>query len=46
MAVVLNSLLGTGLGLLAGYYGGKTDNFIMRLLEFWNSIPFILMAIA
>lgn len=46
MAVVLNSLLGTSLGLLAGYYGGRTDNFIMRLLEFWNSIPFILMAIA
>lgn len=46
MAVTLNSILGTSLGLLAGYYGGKTDNFIMRLLEFWNSIPFILMAIA
>jgi len=46
MAVVLNSMLGTILGLLAGYYGGKTDNVIMRLLEFWNSIPFILMAIA
>ncbi len=46
MAVVLNTLLGTSLGLLAGYYGGRTDNIIMRLLEFWNSIPFILMAIA
>ncbi|WP_321366614.1 ABC transporter permease [uncultured Desulfuromusa sp.] len=46
LAVTLNSILGTSLGLLAGYYGGKTDNFIMRLLEFWNSIPFILMAIA
>ncbi|MEE4254626.1 MAG: ABC transporter permease [Desulfuromusa sp.] len=46
MAVVLNTAIGTSLGLLAGYYGGKTDNFIMRLLEFWNSIPFILMAIA
>ncbi|SDZ78431.1 peptide/nickel transport system permease protein [Desulfuromusa kysingii] len=46
MAVTLNSLIGTSLGLLAGYYGGNTDNFIMRLLEFWNSIPFILMAIA
>ncbi|SHI96215.1 peptide/nickel transport system permease protein [Malonomonas rubra DSM 5091] len=46
LAVVLNSLLGTSLGLLAGYYGGKTDNIIMRLLEFWNSIPFILLAIA
>lgn len=45
-AVFLNSLLGTLLGLLAGYYGGRTDNIIMRLLEVWNSIPFILLAIA
>lgn len=46
LAVILNSLIGTSLGLLAGYYGGRTDSIIMRLLEFWNSIPFILMAIA
>ncbi|MCW8995706.1 MAG: ABC transporter permease [Psychromonas sp.] len=46
LAVLLNTLMGTTLGLLAGYYGGKTDNFIMRSLEFWNAIPFILMAIA
>lgn len=45
-AVILNTILGTFLGLLAGYYGGKTDNIIMRLLEIWNSIPFILLAIA
>jgi len=46
LAVLLNTLMGTSLGLLAGYYGGKTDNIIMRSLEFWNTIPFILMAIA
>ncbi|MEI6896398.1 MAG: ABC transporter permease [Psychromonas sp.] len=46
LAVFLNTIMGTGLGLLAGYYGGKTDNIIMRSLEFWNAIPFILMAIA
>jgi ABC-type dipeptide/oligopeptide/nickel transport system permease subunit len=45
-AVFLNTLIGTSLGLLAGYYGKKTDNIIMRLLEAWNSIPFILLAIA
>ncbi len=31
---------------MAGYYGGKTDNIIMRMLEIWNAIPFILLAIA
>lgn len=46
LAVVLNTAIGTGFGLLAGYYGGRTDNLIMRSLEFWNSVPFILMAIA
>ncbi len=25
--------------------GGKVDNFIMRAVEIWNSIPFILLAI-
>ena len=45
-AVVLNTLFGTMLGLIAGFYGGKTDNLIMRLLEAWNAIPFILLAIA
>ena len=46
LAVFFNTVMGTTLGLLAGYYGGKTDNMIMRSLEFWNAIPFILMAIA
>ncbi|RCW50678.1 MULTISPECIES: ABC transporter permease [unclassified Halanaerobium] len=45
-AVFLNALLGITLGLLAGYYGGKTDMIIMRLVEIWNSIPFILLALA
>lgn len=46
VAVLINTVLGTMLGLLAGYYGGRTDSIIMRLLEIWNSIPFILLAIA
>lgn len=46
LAVVLNSLIGTVLGVIAGYFGGKVDSIIMRAIEVWNSIPFILMAIA
>lgn len=45
LAVLINSMIGTLLGLLAGYYGGKIDNIIMRAVEIWNSIPFILLAI-
>lgn len=45
-AVLVNASLGVSLGLLAGYYGGKADMLIMRLVEIWNSIPFILLALA
>lgn len=45
LAVFINSFIGTVLGLTAGYYGGKIDNLIMRIVEIWNSIPFILLAI-
>ena len=46
LAVVVNMILGTAFGLVAGYYGGWVDTVIMRFLEMWNSIPFILLAIA
>jgi len=45
-AVLVNASLGVTLGLVAGYYGGKADMIIMRLVEIWNSIPFILLALA
>ncbi|PUU90710.1 ABC transporter permease [Halanaerobium congolense] len=45
-AVLVNASLGVTLGLMAGYYGGKVDMIIMRLVEIWNSIPFILLALA
>ena len=34
------------LGLLAGYYGGKIDYLIMRLVDFVLSFPFVLLALA
>ena len=45
IAVFINSLIGTILGLISGYFGGKIDNLIMRVVEIWSSIPFILLAI-
>jgi peptide/nickel transport system permease protein len=38
-------LIGSFFGLLAGYYGGKTDAAIMRVVEFVYSIPALLVAI-
>lgn len=43
----LCSLLGGGLlGAVAGYYGGKIDNFIMRILDIFMCIPFVLLALS
>lgn len=41
VVVVLEMLLGVTLGCVAGYYGGKIDTIIMRLVEIFVSIPFI-----
>ena len=39
-------IVGGLLGALAGYYGGKIDNVIMRILDVFNAVPSILLAIA
>ena len=45
-AVLLSGSLGMLLGLLAGYYRGRTDEAIMRLADIQLAIPTILLAIA
>ncbi len=45
MAVVFSLVLGTTLGLLAGYYGGWIDSIIMRIVDVMLSFPFIFMAL-
>lgn len=42
-SVVISCGLGTALGLLAGYYGGRTDALIMRLADVQMAFPFILL---
>ena len=44
-AVVIGGLLGTFLGLVAGYYGGRLDDAIMRLADIQLAFPFVLLAI-
>jgi peptide/nickel transport system permease protein len=39
-------LIGTPLGLLAGYFGGMVDNLIMRPLDLLMAFPAILLAVA
>jgi peptide/nickel transport system permease protein len=45
-AVAIAGLLGLGIGLLAGYFGGRVDDFFMRLADIQLAFPFILLAIA
>ena len=44
-SVLLSLALGVGLGLLAGYVGGRTDAFIMRVCDVMLSFPAILVAL-
>ena len=44
-AVLFAMLLGVGLGLLAGYVGGRLDAFIMRVADVQLSFPAILIAL-
>jgi len=44
-SVVLSVLIGVGLGLLAGFAGGRLDSFIMRVCDVMLSFPAILVAL-
>jgi peptide/nickel transport system permease protein len=44
-AILVSGVIGTTLGLLAGYFGGKTDAVIMRLVDIALGLPIILMAL-
>jgi peptide/nickel transport system permease protein len=45
-AVLISGLLGMVAGLLAGYFGGRVDDALMRLGDIQLAFPFILLAIA
>jgi ABC-type dipeptide/oligopeptide/nickel transport system permease subunit len=43
-AALLMAVIGVGLGLVAGYYGGRIDSLISFLVNCMMSFPFILLA--
>jgi peptide/nickel transport system permease protein len=45
-AVAISGILGMVVGLLSGYFGGRTDDVFMRLADIQLAFPFILLAIA
>ncbi len=46
LSVAISAGLGVLVGSIAGYFGGKVDGIIMRLLDILQSFPQILLAIA
>src|SRR5690349_13859185 len=44
-AVIVAGVIGTGLGILAGYIGGWVDQVIMRLTDAWLALPGLTFAI-
>lgn len=44
-ATLVSLIIGVIVGGIAGYYGGTTDNVLMRLTEFFQTIPNFLFAI-
>ena len=48
LLLALTYVVGITLGCLMGYWGGKFDLFVQRLIEIWSSIPvlYIIMIIA
>lgn len=46
LAVLLSATVGTAYGLLAGYFGGRVDAVLMRLLDACLAIPRVLLLVA
>lgn len=45
LSAIVSALLGTNLGLIAGYFGGKIDAVLMRLTDVAYGIPFLPFAL-
>lgn len=45
IAIVTGFIIGVTLGLVAGYFGGWVDELIMRLVDLWHALPFLLVAL-
>lgn len=45
VAVIVSLIVGVPLGAVAGYFGGKVEETIMRITDIFSAIPSILMAV-
>jgi len=45
LTILIGAVVGSTLGLLAGYYGGWTDRFVSWLIDTFLSLPHVLLAL-
>ena len=45
-SALIAATLGSAIGIIAGFYGGRTDNIIMRGVDMLMAFPYILLALA
>ena len=45
-AALIAAVIGSAIGIVAGYFGGRTDNIIMRGVDMLMAFPYILLALA
>ncbi|UHS58381.1 MULTISPECIES: ABC transporter permease [Agrobacterium] len=45
VAATFSALIGTALGLAAGFYGGWTDRIVSRLVDIWMAFPPVLLSV-
>lgn len=46
LIVIVGALIGTVVGTISGFYGGVVDEALMRLVDIFFSVPFLVLAIA
>ncbi|WP_042348139.1 ABC transporter permease [Bacillus massiliigorillae] len=42
---VITGIVGVGIGLITGYFGGVIDNIIMRIIDFFATLPTLMLII-
>lgn len=45
LVTLMSGIIGIVFGLVSGYFGGHTDNVMMRVLDFFNILPFLMIVI-
>ena len=43
---IISIIIGLFIGIVSGYYGGRVDNVIMRIIDTWSMIPAMMFIIA